>query len=737
MFMKNLVFLGLCIIGFECASAQVVGFAPQVESDSIAATTMPQVHLVTVKDRLLTRVPGSVAVINAIQINKISPLSGNDVVKKIPGLNVVDEEGAGLRINIGIRGLDPDRSRNILMMVDGIPVALNPYGEPEMYFTPVIDKVKAVEVLKGSGQILFGPQTIGGVVNFITATPPSKETAIIKVRAGENGFFSGYTSYGNTVGNTGFLISYLHKRANNLGPTKFAINDLSAKIHFHLNERSSIGVKLGLYDEVSNSTYIGLTQTMYDSGGQDFVRMAPDDLLPVRRYNASITHQYKINSKIQLLTNVFTYTTTRNWRRQEFTASKTAANKTGVIWGDTTVAGGAIYMLNANGHRNRQFEVMGFEPQLKIETSTGMLKHELQLGARLLLEKANEQFIIGKKPTATAGDLRDDEVRSGLALSAYVQDKIKISPKLSINAGIRIENLDYKRQIYRGRFTINGSTVTADTNVIAKGNVFAFIPGAGFNFEANDQVNIYGGIHKGFAPPRTKDAITSTGIPLNIEEEKSWNTELGFRTQLQKYISAEFTGFYMKFNNQIIPISQSSGQSNATGLANGGATKHIGIEAAIEADVAKSLGASYSIIIGGNITYVHSKFSADRFINKSGTLTNVKGNKLPYAPSLIFNTSLGFEGAKGYGIRFFGNYTDEQYTDELNSTVPAATGLTGIINSRFILDATVYYPIKKDKISFSISAKNLTNERYIVSRRPQGIKVGLDRQVTAGVNIKL
>ncbi len=735
--MKKSIFLGVCITASSLASAQVVGFNRQEDEDSAAAVTMPQIQLVAVKDRLLTKVPGSVAVINALQINKILPLSGNDVVKKIPGLNVVDEEGAGLRINIGIRGLDPDRSRNILVLEDGIPVALNPYGEPEMYFTPVIDKVKAVEVLKGSGQILFGPQTIGGVVNFITATPPAKETAIFKLRGGQGGFFSGYASYGNTIGNTGFLISYLHKRADNLGPTHFEINDLSAKLHFRLNDRSTVGVKFGVYDEVSNSTYIGLTQTMYNKGGQDFIRMAPDDLLPVRRYNASITHKYKINNKVQLLTNAFAYTTTRNWRRQEFSTSKSAANKTGVIWGDTTIAGGAIYMLNSNGHRNRQFEVLGFEPQLKIETNTGKLEHELHIGARLLWEKAREQFVIGNKAAATAGDLRDDEIRSGMAVSTYVQDKISITKKLSLSAGIRLENLDYKRQINRGRFSVNGSTVTADTNVFAKGNVFAIIPGAGFNYEATEQLNIFGGIHKGFAPPRTKDAITSTGVPLNIEEEKSWNTELGIRTQLHKYISAEITGFYMQFSNQIIPVSQSSGQSNATGLANGGATRHKGIEAAVEADIAKALGASWSILIGGNITYVQSEFSADRFITKAGTLTNVKGNKLPYAPSLIYNATMGFEAAKGFGIRFFGNYTDKQFTDELNTAVPTATGLTGIINSRFIVDATAYYPIKKDKINFSVSAKNLTNERYIASRRPQGIKVGLERQVTAGINIRL
>ena len=698
---------------------------------------MPQIQVVGVKDRLLWRVPGSVAIINQAAIQQILPQSGNEVMRKIPGLNVVDEEGAGLRINIGIRGLDPDRSRNILMMEDGIPVALNPYGEPEMYFTPVIDKVKTVEVLKGSGQILFGPQTIGGVVNFITHAPPLQSTTQAKIRAGEGGFFSGYASYGNTIGNTGFLISYLHKRADGLGPTTFEINDFSAKLHININNKASVGFKMGVYDEVSNSTYVGITQNMFEKGGQDYAQLAPNDLLPIRRYHASISHLYRFNNNVKLQTNAFAYSTSRNWRRQDFSTNPNAANKTGVIWGDTSVAGGALYMLNSNGHRNRQFEVAGFEPQLKIQVNTGSIGHEWQVGTRLLWEKANEQFVIGRKSNATAGELRDDEIRSGLAVSAYVQDEVKVGPRLSIHAGVRLENFDYTRQINRGRFNINGRIVTADTLVRAKGQIFAFIPGAGFNYKASETINLFGGIHKGFAPPRTKDAITADGLPLNIEEESSWNAELGIRTAVSTFLSAEITGFFMQFSNQIIPISQSSGQVNATGLANGGATRHKGIEAALEVDLAKAFGKKYAVTFSGNLTYVVSEFFKDRFIQKLGNWVNVKGNKLPYAPSLIFNSSVGYESKKGFGIKLFGNYTGEQFADELNTIVPNATGLIGEIKERFIADATLYYPLKKNSITASISAKNISNERFIASRRPQGIKVGMPRQIIAGINIDL
>ena len=99
--------------------------------DSVKELNMPQIEILAQRDRMLSKVPGSVAVLDFKCIRKIAPMHGNELFRKIPGLNVVDEEGAGLRLNIGIRGLDPDRSRNVLVLEDGIPVALNPYGEPE------------------------------------------------------------------------------------------------------------------------------------------------------------------------------------------------------------------------------------------------------------------------------------------------------------------------------------------------------------------------------------------------------------------------------------------------------------------------------------------------------------------------------------------------------------------------------------------------------------------------------
>ena len=713
-------------------SGMVLAQEFDARGDSTKEQCMPQIEILTQRDRILSKVPGSVAVIDFKSIRKIVPVHGNELFRKIPGLNVVDEEGAGLRLNIGIRGLDPDRSRNVLVLEDGIPVALNPYGEPELYFTPPIDKMTGVEVLKGSGQILFGPQTTGGVVNLISANPPEKESSTLRLRAGTGGFVSTYASYGNKMDKIGFLVSYLNKRADNIGATRFNLHDVSAKMSIKLSEKAKIGIKLGLYDELSNSTYIGLTQNMYDKGGQDYLRMAPNDLLPVRRYHLSATHQYRLNKQLQLQTTAFAYSTTRDWRRQDFSFSASAANRTGIVWGNPSIPGGAIYMLKTNGHRNRQFDVAAIESQLKWRTA----KQLLQAGIRLLAERANEQFLIGNKPDAVGGNLRDVEKRNGRAISLYVHDKIAITKKLEINVGLRLENFDYSRNILRGRFTLNNATVVADTNVVASSKLMALIPGGGFNYSLDEAFTLFGGIHRGFAPPRTKDAITSEGIALDIAQEDSWNSELGIRALLGNVVKAEFTFFSMDFKNQIIPVSQSSGNANATGLANGGKTRHLGVEAGASFDLAKQLKKNFSLVFAANVTWIDSRFSANRFIVAGTNKVNVKNNQLPYAPSLMVNNSIEFESAKGAGIRLSGNYVGQQFADELNTVVASADGRNGLLTSRYITDLSAFARLSKKQILFSLAVKNLTNERYIVSRRPQGIRVGIDRQIVAGIELK-
>lgn len=701
---------------------------------------MPQVNILAKREGIFETVPGAVTYINRKEIDRIMPVSGNEVFRRSPGVHVVDEEGAGMRLNLGIRGLDPDRSRSVLVMEDGIPVALSPYGEPELYYTPAMDRMEGVEILRGSGSILYGPQTIGGVVNYITADPPEESSGAITIRGGEGGFFSGNASYGNTFGKAGFHVNYLRKQADNLGPTSFRINDLSTKFKLQLNKRSNLGIKVGVYDESSNSTYVGITQAMYDAGGDDFTNVAPDDLLEVRRYSISASHNLLISSNTKLTTTLFGYTTTRNWQRQDFAYNSVSedgvlapppSNFSGVVWGDESVSGGAIYLRNGTGNRNRTFEVAGAESRLTSRFNLGSVKNEFTGGARFIYERAFEQRINGSKPGATTGVLRDDEIRTGYGASAYVHNRFQLSKRFSITAGTRLEYFDYTRDIMRGQY--GGAIV--DTSIVSSSSLVQLIPGAGFNLNITESFALFGGLHRGFAPPRIKDAISNEGEAYELEAEKSWNYELGIRARVNKAIGYEITGFYMDFSNQVIPVAESAGGlgTGFAGVINGGATQHLGVEGALNFNFGEMLGwKTFNVLADGSFTYVKATFSEDRFMDQGGESINISGNRTPYAPELFTSVALSVEHKSGWALRGTLTHVGDQFTDELNTVTPSANGRNGVIDAYTTIDATLLYHWKKINTTFNLSVKNMTDERYIVSRRPQGIRVGLPRFITAG-----
>jgi Fe(3+) dicitrate transport protein len=695
-----------------------------VVDTTIKMYDFPQIDIIGRKPLLLSRIPGSANIIASTSIKHSQPLTGNEMFRQVSGLNVVDEEGIGLRVNIGIRGLDPDRSRTVLMMEDGIPIALAPYGEPEMYYTPAIDRMKSVEILKGSGSILFGPQTIGGVINYITADPPITSTTGINLKGGTGGFGSAQVSYGTTIDNVGFNVNVLHKRADKLGLTRFNINDLSAKLRFNLSENSRLGIKMAAYDEISNSTYIGITQSMYDNG-EYYTEVAPNDELDIRRYSSSLTYDYFISDKSYIRTTAFGYTTTRNWLRQNFGRAP-GSGMTGIIFGDTTLTNGAIYMRNSTGNRNRQFEVAGIEPRFFTSYSISSFNNELEGGFRFLYERAFEQRVDGRTAEAKSGDLREDEIRTGYAASFFVQNRLFLNENLTLTPGLRLEHFSFSRDIFRINFI--------DTNLVAKDDLFSVVPGIGINYNFNNEFSVFAGMHQGFAPPRVKDAITNGGEALNLDAELSWNYEIGIRASLFNLIAVEFTGYMLDFSNQVIPVSESSGGSG-TGFVNGGKTIHTGIETGLKFDVGSLFNSSVGIMLSTNATFSHSEYNADRFVTANSEQLNIKGNKLPYSPHQYVTSSIDISVPMGLGLNISGTYISEQFTDELNTTEAFASGETGLMPSYYVLDVTGRYYIEPINSSFYLSVKNLSDERYIASRRPQGIKVGLPRIITAGVEL--
>ncbi|TVR79825.1 MAG: hypothetical protein EA409_08845 [Saprospirales bacterium] len=458
--------------------------------------------------------------------------------------------------------------------------------------------------------------------------------------------------------------------------------------------------------------------------------MAPDDQLKVSRESASLVHIWKPSSRFSLSTTAFGYTVTRDWRRQDFSSDPEASNQTGVVWGDPSIPGGAVFMQNSTGNRNRSFEVAGLEPRIQYTYGSFLGgNHQLRAGARVIFERAFEKRINGTKSDASSGVLRNDEIRTGRGFSLYAQNRFNLTSRWTLTAGLRMEHYEYEREILRAPF--GGQII--DTSLVNSSSVSSLIPGLGFNYQIDDQLTFFGGVHRGFSPPRVKDAITAGGEVVELDAELSWNSEIGLRYRSQGILSGEFAAFLMDFSNQIIPVAESAG-GTGSGLINGGETRHLGVEVAINFDLSKFLPADYQLILLSSLTYVNSEFTSDRFFIVEGELVNARGNRTPYAPETIFHQEISFMTPFGMGLRLGGHITGDHFTDVLNSVAPTPNGRNGKIDSYFNLDGNLYFDWQEKGIMFNVSVKNLTDERYIVSRRPQGIRVSTPRLITAGID---
>ncbi|MCW5966604.1 MAG: TonB-dependent receptor, partial [Bryobacterales bacterium] len=396
--------------------------------------------------------PGSLFVVSRSELRNSHPMDANEVLRRVPGVVINDNSGpVATRLNIGIRGLNPDRSRSVLVLEDGLPVTLAPYGEPETYYSPSIDRMDRVEVVKGSGQVLYGPQTVGGVVNFITPDPPSSTRAELNLQGGQRGYFAGNGLIGGSSEDQrmGWLVNFLHKRGDGFRDFFFNIDDLQTKFVLKPTDRQTFSVRGGYYDENSNSTYLGLTTPMFLADPNQ--NPVPSDFLKVKRVSGSVGHTIAVSPTTVISSSLFGYSTVRDWARADFDRSPAVGRNYWAVFGDTSVPDGALYIRNSTLNRDRSFDVFGAQTGVSTIKQTGAVSHAIDAGIRYIGERMNDKNVVGGTFDARTGVIREDENRYGSAFSAFIQDRIRLTPRLTISPGIRLEHYNYDRHILVAR----------------------------------------------------------------------------------------------------------------------------------------------------------------------------------------------------------------------------------------------------------------------------------------------
>jgi len=658
------------------------------------------------------KLPGSFDALGKEDLGLTHPPTVNEALRKIPGVAVRDEEGLGLRPNIGIRGLNPTRSTKVLLLEDGLPITYAPYGDNASYYHPPLARFEAVEVLKGSGQIAYGPSTIGGVINYLTPLPPASPSGTVAIAGGTRGFLDGNASFGSTAGRLGYFVALQGRRADGSRDAIHSdVGDTTSKATFAASANHLFVARASHYRERSRNTYSGLRQAEFDANPRQnpFV----NDRFAADRAGASVSHHAALPGGLALTSTGYISRFARDWWRQSSNSGQRPNDAA-----DPACAGMAnLNTTCGNEGRLRRYIVGGLESRATIGMGG---RGELSFGARLHAESQHRLQKNGDFPTARDGRVVEDNERGVLAASAFVQHRLAAGP-LAITPGVRVENVRFERR----NLLAGASGKTSLTQVI---------PGIGVAASLGTRALLFAGVHRGFAPPRVEDAITDRGGTVDLDAELSWNGELGIRAELSRGLRADFTVFRMDYQNQIVPASLAGGVG-AT-LTNGGETLHQGLEAGLRGETASPVRAGDRVYARVAYTFLPiARFTGARYSSVAGFGgVNVSGNRLPYAPEHLATVTGGYRFGDRADIFVEMVSVSEQFGDDLNTIAGTADGQRGLIEQAATWNAGANVTVVPGRLTGYVAVYNLADRLYIADRS-RGIVPSPPRRVQMGMRV--
>ena len=736
--------------------------APAAESLAVTAAagdSAPDTEIIVVGDAIRAgQIAGSTALVSETDLKRSRVFTVNDALRQVAGLFPRDEEGAGARPNIGIRGLNPVRSTKVLLLEDGVPLGYAPYGDNASYYHPPIERFTSLEVLKGAAQVRFGPQTIGGAINYITPATPEQLTARFTGSVGNRDTVNLDGMVGGQALGGGLLLHVNHKQTDgNRDNQHLRFTDIFVKGSWDLGADHGITLKLSRFREDSQVTYSGLTRAEFaaDPRGNVFV----NDDFQTERWNATISHRWTLSDAATLKTTAYYHHFARDWWRQSSNSGQRPNDA-------SDPACGSVANLNTgcgNEGRLRDYDTWGVESRLGLDHDDLGLGFggETEMGIRFHEERQRRRQWNGDTPTARTpgtsvnGGVRENNERDASAFSAFIQSRLQFGD-FAIIPGVRGEFIDFARRNLPVD-VIAGGRPTGAQNVPSEGRqtLDKLLPGIGMTWRVASDVTLYGGVHRGFAPPRVEDIITPAGGSVDLDAELSWNWEAGVRGSIVKGIKGDATFFVMDFANQIIPQSVAGG-IGAT-LTSAGRTLHRGGELSLtlssrdagwtdaETDVFARLASTW---------VATARYSSTRIANvpcfdgaTAGTLVatgagavpcgaarDVKGNRLPYAPEWLISGAVGIEH-KGFTGQVEVVGQSSMFADDVNLLAVTPDGQRGRIGGWAQVNVALSYGPPKGNWEVFVSARNLFDRLYVIDRA-RGALPGQPLMVQGGISVR-
>ncbi len=634
--------------------------------------------------------------------------NARQLYNQVAGLNIFENDDAGLQLNVGGRGLDPNRTSNFNTRQNGYDISADVLGYPESYYTPAAEGVQEIQVIRGAASLQYGTQ-FGGLINFIMKKPnPNKSLEVVsRSTLGSFNLFTNFTSVGGTSEKLSYYAYYNYKQGDGFRPNSgFSSKNVFAHLGYQISDKSKIE------GEVTYLTYLaqqagGLTDRMFAENPFQSNRERNWFSVDWFLYNLKFTHDFSTNTKLTF--NFFGLNASRDAigfrNRRVDLADDLQARE--LLSSDFNNFGFEARFLD-------RYTVLGKKATYLIGAKYYNASNTSFQGPGTDGSDANFSSAIDQFPNFT---FQSNFENPNENIAVFGENILYLNDKFSITPGFRFEHIVTGSNGFRRRVNTDAAgnpigTVEESDN-LTKERSFVLL-GLGLSYKPNDALEIYGNVSQNYRSITFSDVNIvnpSNAIDPNLEDETGFTIDFGARGNFNRFISYDLSGFALFYNNRIGDFTTTIPPLNTVGQlrTNVGEARILGIESLIDVNLKKvfNLSNDYSLNTFINTSFINSEYTASRE-------NNIQGNKVEFVPDLNLKTGLKF-GYKDFTTSVQYSYLSEQFNDANNSAMPDnSNAVRGPIPAYGILDLSASYSYKF--LRLEVGVNNALDEVYFTRR---------------------
>lgn len=626
------------------------------------------------------------------------------IFAEVPGITLWEMSGNGAQVNIGSRGTDTHRSIEMNMRQNGYNINSDAFGYPEAHYSPPVQGVQRIELVRGSAALQFGPQ-FGGMLNYVMKEADSTRTFSLESEqtVGSFRFFNSFTAVGARKGKWSFYGYYDNRSGDGWRKAAFSYHAYYASARYAFSEKGSLTLQFSGMD-YREQIAGGLTDAQFGQNPRTSLRTR-NFFSPFITIPALIFH-YKFTPQTRL----------------DITAHYLNGERNSVQFLNTPNIPDTVN-TSIGSYNPRQVDrdyYSGFTTEARVlhQYTLGRTKNTLAGGLRFFEQDTRRK----QKGTGTTGNDFDLSLTKpyGIDLrlhttnyAAFAENTFRLTNQLSVTPGVRYEVI---------HTDMSGVIINASVPVHYTGKRSFPLFGTGVQYQATKNTEAYGNISQAYRPFLYANVTPADRIDLidpDLKDSKGYDVDLGYRGSLKDIVKFDVSGFYLFYGNRVGQLTlQNSSAQNYLYTTNIGDAVSKGVEAYVSFSFARLLlpyysgGPVYKLRLFNTFSYTHARYINGQ-LNKAGVNASLKGNWVEGIPEWTNRTGLAWQ-QKALVAQLLFTYVGKSYSDA-NNTVFNPTGATGIVPSYHLWDVSADWKFSK-MLSLSGGINNLANEKYFTRR---------------------